>query len=45
MLGVIDRMGIVNCANENYGYVSNDPAIHRHFGRDWDNSIFVMYVI
>lgn len=37
-----NRMGIVNCANEMYGNLPNDPAIHRHFGRDWDNSIFVM---
>lgn len=36
-----NRMGIVNCANEQYGYVNDDPAIHRHFGREWENSIFV----
>lgn len=37
---VCNRMGIVNCANEQYGYVTDDPAIERHFGRDWDNSVF-----
>lgn len=37
---IANRMGIVTCANEQYGYVSDDPAITRHFGRDWDNSIW-----
>jgi glutamate dehydrogenase/leucine dehydrogenase len=35
-----NRMGIVHCANEQYGYVPHDPAIERHFGRDWDGSVF-----
>ncbi len=35
-----NRMGIVSCANEQYGYVEDDPAIQRHFGREWDNSVF-----
>lgn len=34
------RRGIVNCANEQYGRLENDPAIERHFGRDWENSCF-----
>lgn len=37
-----NRMGIVNCANEQYGHVPGDPAIQRHFGRDWDNALFVV---
>jgi len=37
---LLNRMGIVNCANENYGYVKNDPMITRHFGREWESSIF-----
>lgn len=37
---LLNRMGIVNCANENYGYVKNDPMITRHFGREWENAIF-----
>jgi len=37
-----NRMGIVNCANEMYGTLPNDPAKERHFTRDWENSIFVM---
>jgi len=37
-----NRMGIVNCANEQYGQVPSDPAISRHFGREWDNSVYVI---
>lgn len=37
-----NRMGIVNCANEQYGILPEDPAIERHFGRDWDNALFVI---
>ena len=37
---VANRMGIVNCANEQYGRLDDDPAITRHFSRDWDNSVF-----
>ena len=37
-----NRMGIVSCANEQYGYVQDDPAILRHFGRDWENSVYVI---
>jgi glutamate dehydrogenase/leucine dehydrogenase len=37
-----NRMGIVNCANEQYGRVPDDPAIQRHFGRDWDNAVYVI---
>lgn len=39
---VANRMGIVNCANEQYGKVPDDPAILRHFGRDWENAVFVV---
>ncbi|XP_077985162.1 leucine dehydrogenase-like [Glandiceps talaboti] len=37
-----NRMGIVNCANETYGRLPNDPAIERHFGTEWENSIIKM---
>mmetsp|Transcript_32092 Transcript_32092/g.80568 ORF Transcript_32092/g.80568 Transcript_32092/m.80568 type:complete len:440 (+) Transcript_32092:62-1381(+) len=36
---VANRMGIVNCANEQYGYVANDDAITRHYGTAWNHSI------
>ncbi len=35
-----NRMGIVNCANEQYGYVNDDPFIERHLSSDWEHSIF-----
>jgi leucine dehydrogenase len=35
-----NRMGIVNAANEQYGYVKNDPLFERHLDRDWEHSIF-----
>ncbi len=35
-----NRMGIVNCANEAYGYVNNDEFIERHLERDWEQSVF-----
>jgi glutamate dehydrogenase/leucine dehydrogenase len=35
-----NRMGIVTCANEQYGYIINDPSIENHFSRNWEHSIF-----
>jgi len=35
-----NRMGIVNCANEQYGYVDNDPYFHRHLDKEWEHSIY-----
>jgi glutamate dehydrogenase/leucine dehydrogenase len=35
-----NRMGIVNCANEQYGYVKNDRYFERHLSRDWEHSIY-----
>lgn len=37
---LVNRMGIVTCADEQFGYVDQDPAIHAHFGDAWENSIF-----
>ena len=37
---LVNRMGIVNCADEQYGYVHDDPSFERHLGDSWDNSIF-----
>jgi glutamate dehydrogenase/leucine dehydrogenase len=39
---VANRMGIVNCANEEFGTLPEDPLIQRHFGRDWDNAVYVI---
>jgi glutamate dehydrogenase/leucine dehydrogenase len=35
-----NRMGIVNCANEQYGSIENDPALLRHYDRTWEGSVF-----
>jgi glutamate dehydrogenase/leucine dehydrogenase len=35
-----NRMGIVTCANEQYGYINSDPLIQDHFSRDCEYSIF-----
>jgi len=37
---LVNRMGIVNCANEMFGYVFNDPLIERHLGEDWGYGIY-----
>ncbi len=36
---LVNRMGIVHCANEQYGRVDNDPEFAKHFNRDWHHSI------
>ncbi len=35
-----NRMGIVNCANEQYGYIDNDPMINQHYDNSWEYSIY-----
>lgn len=37
-----NRMGIVNCANEQYGYVNDDSLIENHFSREWKYSVYQM---
>jgi glutamate dehydrogenase/leucine dehydrogenase len=37
---VANRMGIVHCANEHAGHLDADPALDRHFGREWPGSIY-----
>ncbi|MCF8356242.1 MAG: leucine dehydrogenase [Melioribacteraceae bacterium] len=37
-----NRMGIVNCANEQYGYVNDVPYIEKHLQKDWEYSIYQM---
>lgn len=37
-----NRMGIVNCADEQAGYVNNDPLIEKHLTKDWEYSIHQM---
>ncbi|XP_066923220.1 leucine dehydrogenase-like [Clytia hemisphaerica] len=35
-----NRMGIVNCANETYGRLNDDPALLQHFSKEWPHSIW-----
>ncbi len=35
-----NRMGIVNCANEQYGHLPDDSLFERHLNRDWEHSVF-----
>ena len=37
---LVNRMGIVNCADEASGYVDGDPNFERHLGDRWDNGIY-----
>ncbi|KAG9284161.1 hypothetical protein G9A89_022935 [Geosiphon pyriformis] len=37
---LVNRMGIVNCADEGVGYVDDDPRIEMHLGDTWENSIY-----
>ena len=34
-----NRMGIVNCANEQYGWIPTDPAVESHLDRDSEHGI------
>jgi glutamate dehydrogenase/leucine dehydrogenase len=36
---LVNRMGIVNCADEQFGYLDADPAFEAHLGDAWENSI------
>jgi glutamate dehydrogenase/leucine dehydrogenase len=35
-----NRMGIVNCANEQYGVIEQDPFIMSHLERNWPTGIY-----
>jgi glutamate dehydrogenase/leucine dehydrogenase len=37
-----NRMGIVQCADEAFGTIPDDPAIARHLGREWSNAVYVV---
>ncbi|GFR10010.1 leucine dehydrogenase [Trichonephila clavata] len=37
-----NRMAFVNAANENYGRIYRDPAIERHFDKNWEHSIYYL---
>ncbi|MBI4881134.1 MAG: Glu/Leu/Phe/Val dehydrogenase [Planctomycetes bacterium] len=37
---LVNRMGIVNCADEQSGCLEHDPGFERHLGDEWENSVF-----
>jgi leucine dehydrogenase len=37
---LVNRMGIVNCADEHMGIIEDDPKLAKHLGKDWENSIY-----
>jgi glutamate dehydrogenase/leucine dehydrogenase len=37
---LVNRMGIVNCADEAFGSLPDDPRIEAHLGDEWKNSIY-----
>lgn len=37
---LVNRMGIVNCSNEQYGYINDDTFFERHLDKEWDHSIY-----
>ncbi len=37
---IANRMGIVHCADEQYGRVIGDPAVRRHLDRSWEGGIY-----
>ncbi|HWM94612.1 MAG TPA: Glu/Leu/Phe/Val dehydrogenase dimerization domain-containing protein [Thermoanaerobaculia bacterium] len=41
---LVNRMGIVNCADEQYGFVDPDPRVEAHLGSqkgdEWENSVY-----
>ncbi len=37
---LVNRMGIVNCADEQAGYVVPDPVVAAHLSREWEEGIF-----
>jgi leucine dehydrogenase len=39
---LVNRMGIVNCADEHAGQLPDDPLVERHLSRDWEYSIHRM---
>jgi len=37
---LVNRMGIVTCADEQAGYVDRDPALEAHLGDEWENGVY-----
>ena len=41
---LVNRMGIVNCADEHIGTLPNDPKLELHLGKEHPNSIYCLSV-
>ncbi|UCF68591.1 MAG: Glu/Leu/Phe/Val dehydrogenase [Acidobacteriota bacterium] len=37
---LVNRMGIVTCADEQAGYINGDPMIEAHLDQQWENGIY-----
>ena len=37
---LVNRMGIVNCADEQAGYVNNDPLFYRHLDKEYEFGVY-----
>lgn len=37
---IVNRMGIVGCADEPFGWLEDDPEILRHLSTDWSGGVF-----
>lgn len=38
---IVNRMGIVGCADEAFGFLEDDPDILRHLDKTWDGGVFL----
>jgi glutamate dehydrogenase/leucine dehydrogenase len=41
---LVNRMGIVNCADEDSGSIDDDPRVQRHLGYHWDDGVYKLTV-
>lgn len=39
---LVNRLGIVNCANEQYGYIDHDPYVESHLDFESEHSVYQM---
>lgn len=37
---IVNRMGIVGCADEPFGWLENDPDILRHLDKEWSGGVY-----
>jgi glutamate dehydrogenase/leucine dehydrogenase len=39
---IVNRMGIVGCADEPFGWLENDPEVMRHLDKEWPFGVYQM---